>query len=197
DALDSYAGRFWFLPTERWALQVSGAHLNEAESHEEDGPRIDVRRLTASATYHRPLAQQGIWASTLAWGRNREEGLDSDALLVESNLNFGERDIFYGRAEWTEKTADDLVLEDRVGAADVVGSGEEVFRVSKLAVGYLRQFAPRSGFVAGLGGGFSVSLLPDDLKDVYGSITPVGLQFFLRVRPAPMAMHGGAGPAMH
>ena len=66
DALDSYSGRLWFLPSDRWALQVSAGRLNEAEVHEVGGPRIDVSRVTVSATYHRPLTEAGIWASTIA-----------------------------------------------------------------------------------------------------------------------------------
>ena len=50
DALDSYAGRFWLLPNDRWALQVSAGRLNEAEVHEVGGRRIDVTRVTGSVT---------------------------------------------------------------------------------------------------------------------------------------------------
>jgi hypothetical protein len=53
DALDSFSGRLWWLPGERWALQVSTGHLEEAESAEPGEERADVDRHTASATYHR------------------------------------------------------------------------------------------------------------------------------------------------
>ena len=46
-ALDSYSGRVWFLPTNRWALQLSAGHLTEAEASHDDGSRIDVNRITA------------------------------------------------------------------------------------------------------------------------------------------------------
>jgi hypothetical protein len=36
-ALDSWSGRVWFLPTSRWALQVSAGHLTEAEAGHDGG----------------------------------------------------------------------------------------------------------------------------------------------------------------
>src|SRR6185295_5512335 len=73
-ALDSVSGRVWWLPTKRWALQLSAGRLAEAEAGHDGGPRIDVDRVTASATYHRALGPGSIWASTVGWGRNQEAG---------------------------------------------------------------------------------------------------------------------------
>ena len=44
-ALDSVAGRLWFLPTPSLALQVSAGHLNEAEPSHVGGPPVDVGPL--------------------------------------------------------------------------------------------------------------------------------------------------------
>jgi len=41
-----------------------------AEAEFPPEPRNDVDRVTASATYHRPLSGGGIWATTLAVGVN-------------------------------------------------------------------------------------------------------------------------------
>jgi hypothetical protein len=49
--LDSYSGRLSFLPSSRWALQVSAGHVKDAEARL-DGTRQTVNRITASATYH-------------------------------------------------------------------------------------------------------------------------------------------------
>lgn len=178
DPLDSYSGRLWLLPNERWALQVSAGQLNEAEVHEPGGVPIDVTRMTASATYHRSLTREGHWSSTLAWGRNREGSEATQAFLVETNFNLAERDLFYGRLEVAEKTGGDLVLPEELE--------EESFNVSKLGLGYVRQFSPLAGFVPGAGAGVTVSRVPDDLESIYGSRFPTGLQLFLRLRPAPM-----------
>ena len=50
--LDSFAGRLWFAPSSRVVLQVSAGHLTEAEPSHDAGGRVDVNRVTASATYH-------------------------------------------------------------------------------------------------------------------------------------------------
>src|SRR3989442_6529247 len=71
-AMDSWSGRLWFLPTNRWALQISARHLPEAEAGHDGGPRLDVDRVTASATYHRTLRLGSIWATTIRWGRHHE-----------------------------------------------------------------------------------------------------------------------------
>ncbi len=178
DALDSYAGRFWLLPNERWALQISAGRLNEAEAHEVGGPRIDVTRVTASATYHRALAEERVWASTFAWGRNREGGSATHAFLAETNLNLAERDIVYGRVEVADKSGGDLVLPEEFE--------ERSFTVGKLGLGYIRQLDPVGGLVPGFGAGVTVSRVPDDLESFYSSTTLTGLQLFFRLRPAPM-----------
>lgn len=178
DAPDSYAGRFWLLPSDRWAVQVSAGRLNEAEVHEVDGPRIDVSRVTASATYHRPLTQTGIWATTIAWGRNREGGEATGAFLAETSLSLRDRDVIYARLEVAEKTGGDLVLPEDLE--------EESFTVGKLGLGYVRMLGPVGGLVPGLGAGVTVSRVPDDLESFYGSTTPTGVQLFVRLRPSSM-----------
>jgi hypothetical protein len=178
DALDSYAGRIWVLPNERWAFQISAGRLTEAEVHEIGDPRIDVTRVTASASYHRPLAESGGWAGTIAWGRNREGSEATQAFLAETRLNLAERDILYGRLEVVEKTGGDLVLPEELE--------ERSFTVGKIGLGYVRQLDPVAGLVPGFGAGVTVSRVPDDLSSFYGSTTPAGLQLFLRLRPAPV-----------
>ncbi|MGH9893774.1 MAG: hypothetical protein ACREA0_17680, partial [bacterium] len=112
-ALDSFSGRLTFLPTNRIALQVSAGHLHEAEAEFAPQPRSDVNRTTASATYHRPIGNGRIWATTVAYGVNsRREiipGGSFDAVthaaLVESTLIIGERHVWFARAEIVGKPA--------------------------------------------------------------------------------------------
>ena len=115
-ALDSVSGRLSFLPTDRLALQVSAAHLREAEAEFPPTPRSDLNRLTASATYHRPLSAGGVWATTLAYGLNSGDEVIPEgrvhfvtsAILLESALTLRERHTFLGRGEIVEKPAHDL-----------------------------------------------------------------------------------------
>jgi hypothetical protein len=178
-SLDSYSGRLTFLPTDNWALQASAGHLTEAEPGAHDAGRVDVDRYTASAIHSRLLGETGVWTSTMAWGRNVEEGRGSNALLAESDLGLG-RNVFFGRVEWVEKTGDDLVLPHEFE--------EERFGVSQLMGGYMRQLAPVAGWMPGIGGRVSVSLVPSELEPFYGERAPVGFAVWVNLRPAAMRM---------
>ena len=173
-ALDSYSGRVTFLPTPRVAVQFSAGHLAEAEEH--DATRVDVDRVTASAIYHVPRANGGLWATTLAWGRNQEDGEATHAVLAESTLSFADRDIVFGRAEVVQKPSHDLGLEEI----------DERFNVVKLQIGYARFLPPFSGWRAGLGGSVSLGIVPDGLSPTYGGRVTPGIAVFAVVRPAAM-----------
>jgi hypothetical protein len=183
DRLDSVAGRAWLLPTNNWALQVSAGHLNDAEQHEIDAPREDANRLTASATYHRPAGEQRFWASTLAWGRNTEEDIGTNAFLAETSLSLDQRNTVFGRAEINEKTGADLALPEELE--------EDVFTVGKLQGGYLRQLGTRASMVPGIGVSLSLSFAPDRLRPFYEDRTSVGFSVFFNLRPAEMGGQAG------
>jgi hypothetical protein len=162
-AMDSFSGRVWLLPTSRWALQVSAGRLYQ------------VDRVTASASYHRPTTN-GLWANTIAWGRNQEaNGESTNALLAETNFSPTDRDAIYGRAEWVEKDAHDLALE-----------GDEIFTVAKLQAGYTRFTSPWKKVVAGIGGSASVGIVPGGLESTYGGRFNPGFSIYLNVMPAAM-----------
>jgi hypothetical protein len=177
-AMNSFSARVWFAPTPEWALQLSAAELNEAEPGHAGAGRIDVARITASATYHRSLRTESIWATTLAWGRNEEEGQGTHALLIETNVTLDERDTYYGRFEVGGKAAHDL---------DVHGS-DEVFTVSKLQAGYTRYLRDWHGFRPGFGGALSLGFVPRSLEPLYGSRTNVGVGVYLTMRPGSHRM---------
>lgn len=177
-ALDSWSGRVWFLPTNRWALQVSAGHLTEAEAGHDGGTRVDVDRVTASATYHRIVRQGSIWASTVGWGRNQEPGNDAtNAFLAETNLTRDERDSWFGRFELSGKSGHDLAIES-----------SDIFTVAKLQGGYTRYFDAWKGLKPGVGAGVSAGLVPESLKPFYGRRVNVGLAVFVTLRPAERGM---------
>jgi hypothetical protein len=176
-ALDSWSGRAWFVPTARWALQMSAGHLTEAEAGHDGGRRIDVDRLTASATYHRKLAATGIWATTVGWGRNKApEASGTNALMAETNLTLGERDAWFGRFEWAQKSGDDLDLESH-----------DDFTVAKFEGGYTRYLNARNGLKPGAGIGLSAGVVPQSLVASYGRRLNVGVAVYLTLRPSDMA----------
>ena len=178
-ALDSVSGRVWFLPTSSLALQFSAGHLAEAEAaHPGDDARVDVARVTASATHHRTLASDSRWATTIAWGRNEEEDEATHALLVETNLLRRERDAWFGRFEVAGKAAHDLDIHGVDG----------IFTISKLQAGYTRYLQPWRGVTPGFGASLSFGFVPDDLRNAYGSGVNTGFGFFVTLKPAAHAM---------
>jgi hypothetical protein len=181
-ALDSWSGRLSFLPTNRWALQVSAGHLTEAETGHDGDPRVDVNRVTASATYHRMLRHDSIWASTVAWGRNRApDAKATDAWLAETNLTLDERHTWFGRFELAGKSGRDLAIDSR-----------EIFAVAKLQAGYTRYLRSWNRVKPGIGAGASAGFVPDSLKPFYGSRINAGFAVFVTLRPAE---HGAAKAA--
>jgi hypothetical protein len=123
-ALDSVSARVTYLPVKTVALQVSVGRLEEAEAGEGGGPRVNVSRATASAAVHKGVGTDGVWATTLAWGRNAESDRTSDAFLAETSLTLRDRDTWFGRFETTGKTGHDLHLvpeEERFTVAKLQG----------------------------------------------------------------------------
>jgi YHS domain-containing protein len=176
--LDSASGRVWFLPTPKWALQVSVGRLSEAEPSENAGPGINVTRATASATYHTTFRENSIWASTLAWGRNAEPNHASNAMLLETNLTFNDRDTWFGRFEVVSKSAHDLAVDESLDA----------FTVAKLQGGYTRYLKAWNGLQPGLGASVSAGVVPERLQAVYSRRVNVGFGVFLTLRPRAMMM---------
>jgi hypothetical protein len=177
-ALDSFSGRFSLAPSPTLVVQLSAGHLTEAEAAHGTGPRVDVDRLTASATYHRQVRPLSVWATTLAWGRNVEGGRATNSLMLESSLSLEDRHFWYGRAEVGQRAAHDLHVEET----------EEVFTVGKLQGGYTRYLAPRSGFSAGFGVEVSAAIVPEYLEPRYGNRASLGVGLFVTLRPAAHGM---------
>ena len=172
--LDSISGRLWFAPTRSLVLQVSAGRLAEAEVEHESAGRVDVARVTASATYHRPLREGTLWTTTIAWGRNEEAGQASHAFLMESALTLSERDVWFGRFEIGGKPAHDL---------DIHGS-DALFTVAKLQGGYTRYLPARAGLQPGFGAGLTLGIVPGALREVYGRRVNPGVAIFVTLRPA-------------
>jgi hypothetical protein len=175
-----------FLPTERLALQISTAHLHEAEAEFAPQPRSDINRTTASATYHRPV-RNGFWATTAAYGVNSGPeiiaGVAFDATthagLLESALTMNERHTWFGRAEVVGKPAHDLHAHEFT---------TRVFTVGKLEAGYVRYFQPLRQMVPGVGAVVSVNLVPPELAPRYSGQVAPGFGVFLTLKPARHTM---------
>jgi hypothetical protein len=176
--MDSWSGRAWFMPSPRWVFQVSAGRLNEAEPGHDGGVPIDIDRVTASVTHHRATLDDVLWASTLGWGRNAERGGDAtNALLFESSVSVRERDTWYGRVEWAEKSGHDLAVDEH-----------GIFNVAKIQGGYTRYLTPWKGLSAGLGTAVSTGIVPRTLEPTYGGRFNPGFGVYLTLRPAKQQM---------
>jgi hypothetical protein len=176
-AMDSWSGRVWFLPSSHWSLQVSAGHLNDAESPHDSGPRIDVDRVTASAAFHRATLENTMWATTLAWGRNAEQGgSTTNALMAETSVTMRDRHAIYGRAEWAKKSGHDLGVEPE----------HDIFPIAKLQGGYTRYLEPRKGWAPGVGAAMSLGIVPRALEAVYGGRVNAGVGVYVTLRPGAL-----------
>lgn len=186
-ALDSVSGRLSFAPTAGLALQVSAAHLHEAEAGVGRQPRTDVDRITASATYHRRLSDGDVWATTLAYGHNWEQALipggvfaeSTHAVLLETSATLRDRHTWFGRLDVVGKPAHDLHAHEYI---------TRVFTVGKLQAGYVRHLKPWNGLLPGVGATVSASVVPPLLAPRYGGRVVPGFGLFFTVRPSRHAM---------
>lgn len=166
--LDSWSARVSWNPSPRWAMQASYASLAEGERHHT--VPIDLNRLTASATYHRPLAV-GQWQTTLAFGRNDHDlRRDTEAYLLESALTLRKDTIVFARIESVGK--DDLFNE-------ASALHHRVFTVSKLGLGAVHELRDLWRGRIGVGVVYNRHATPD-IIDLFYSDDPESWLVFAR-----------------
>jgi hypothetical protein len=182
-ALDSYGGRVTVNPAPHWSLAASYGYL---KSPEELHPDENQHRLGASVLYTWHRRRGGDGAAALVYGANKHTAPDQPSqgfehsILLETNVQLDARNSVFGRVEWVQKSAEELV----VPAADP----EARFNVSGLVVGYVREVVQYGGASLGVGVRGSLDIVPAGLKASYGTRTPGGLAVYLRLRPAVMDM---------
>ena len=180
-SLDSYGGRLTVNPTSHWSVAASYGYL---KSPEELHPDENQHRLGASVLYTTRLGRLADWASALVYGANKHTGSAdpsqgfAHSLLLESNAQLDDRNSIFGRVEWVQKSAEELV----VPGADP----EERFDVWSLGLGFIRGIVEYGGASLALGVRGSLNIVPTGLEPTYGTRTPAGLAVYLRLRPNPI-----------
>jgi hypothetical protein len=175
---DSWSGRLSFNPSSSWALQVSHGFV---KSPEEIHPGENVYKTTASAIYSKDLGNNNGLNATVLWGMNKQkEHKGENAFLAEGAWR-KQRTSIYTRYEFTEKSAEELVLEslfeehDRFGIhALTLGANYDLFEFQKTRLA--------------AGAQWSIYGSPESLNDVYGK-SPMAFQVYLRLYPALMKMN--------
>jgi len=169
--LDSYAGRLTWNPSSSWSLQISHGYL---DSPEELHPEEHVRRTTFSVMNVAKLENGSHVATTVAWGRNDHGHEPTDAVSVESAYMM-ERMSFFARAEYVEKTGEELQLPP----------DDRKIPVKQITLGATHELWTQKSTQLAVGAAVSYSFAPRDLDSVYGR-HPLGYWIFLRLRPAEM-----------
>lgn len=174
--IDSWSTRLTVSPAHNWSMQYSLAHLTSPEAIH---PGEDVRRMTASVMYNRPMPR-GNWATTLLWGRNSDLNGHQvfNGYLAESTLHFLDRNNIWGRVENVDRTSDLLL-----GGASGSSNAPEKFlgRVQAYTAGYDREVPWLRHVSTALGGQVTFYGKPEFLNPIYGA-HPVGVLLFMRFR---------------
>jgi hypothetical protein len=165
--LDSTAVRLSWNPWRELSLQASWAHV---ESPEQLEPDDNQTRWSASAIYTRPVATDGWWSTTLAWGRRTSGHEDLDAWVLESAVRLKAWTIF-GRAERTENN--ELV--------SVGGHHGPTYDVGKLSLGVVHDFLIVDHVKFGIGGLYAFNFVPSGLEALYDG-DPKGAMAFIRLK---------------
>jgi len=184
--LDSYSGRLTVNPNAHWSLSGGYGYLKRPEQL---NPDESMHRVTTSALHGARLGTDGQWASAFIWGANKHSTQPgwSNSLLAESEAIFDRHNTMFGRAEWVQKSAEDLVVVNPV----VTGGGvvlpgfpaSQRFNVGALQLGYIRELARTHWATIGLGAAGTLNFVPASLEPYYGSRNPTGTFIFLRLRP--------------
>ena len=173
-ALDSWSTRASWAPGRNWTAQYSIGRLERPEALE---PGSQWRQ-TASLEYNRPFAW-GNWATSLVWGRVHKVaiGANLNGYLVESTLNFRERNYVFTRLELVDK--DELFPP---------ASLQPSYRIGAYTFGGVRDVVQNRAWQLGLGADVTFYSKPGVLDPVYGN-RPVSFQVFLRMRPGKLPGH--------
>ena len=170
--IDSYAGRFAVHLDSNWTIAAGYGYLKSPEALQ---PGESAHRTTASILHGRRLGRDGQVAVALVWGANRKNGTTTHSGLGEAEAVLDRRNTVYGRIEFAQKSAEELVLSTL--------PPDRRFTVAAMSAGYIRELARGSRATFGIGLLATINRVPSGLAPFYGSRTPVGGMVFLRVRP--------------
>jgi hypothetical protein len=182
--LDSYAARVFYNPNDNWSYSASAAYLASPEVLH---PEESLHRYAASIMNTRLFGARGEWSSSLIYGANAVSGAPlSNSALVETDLSFDGVDTFFGRAEFVQKSAQDLAVADE--------SESLRYDIGALTLGYSREIMRARGLTLGASILGTLNVVPDGLVAAYGTRYPKGYAIFLRLRPDRMhTEHGMPG----
>ena len=175
-ALDSWATRLWYRPSNAWIAQVSYGFLHQPEELEPG----NIKRTTGSLTWTRERVDHAF-SITGALGHNTRTYTKLSAFLLEALARKG-RTSAYTRIELLHVETEHLLFPTVVHRPH---PGELIDPLNAYTVGAVRDLPSARWFSVGLGGDVTFYNVPVRLRPFYGD-RPVAIHIFARVRP-----HGG------
>ena len=175
---DSWSGRLSYNPTSNWAFQASHGFIKQPEPLH---PGEDVNRTTLSAQYSKNHKGNSNTSVTALWGMNKTKGHDAENGLLLEASHVVNRTAFYGRYEWVQKSAEELVLEDGGWGHDAI------FPVNAITAGASYDLLKVGSTNVAIGGQLTAYKPDSRLSGLYGK-TPIAGQIYLRLYPARMKM---------
>lgn len=169
---DSYSGRISVNPNYNLAMQVSYAFIKSPEALE---PDVNVHKTTASVIHIAALRNGSSINTSLVWGMNRKNKHNSNSLLLESAYRMN-KVVFYGRYEYVQKDAHELVLDL---------PGDPVFDIQAMTLGSSYQIFSNPKFQIMAGAQGTVNFINNELQTFYGS-TPFSAQVYIQFTPSLM-----------
>jgi hypothetical protein len=175
---DSWSGRLSMNPSKNWAMQVSHGYVKSPETMH---PGEDVNKSTASAIYNSDVKANRYFSATALWGMNKFEGRKGEnAFLAEASWHINNAAL-YGRYEFTEKSAEELVLDEEVYGHHTL------YNVNALTLGFNYDFLKFSNTRLAAGANWSIYGAPEKLDALYGK-NPMSFQVYLRLYPELMKL---------
>ena len=171
--LDSWSFRGSAALSRDWTVAYSYGQLIHPEALEPG----NQQRQSASVEYNRAFSRgwlgKGSWATSLVWGRVQKtfEIFPLNSYLLESTLNFRQRNYAYTRFELVDK--DELFPQAPVHPA---------YRIGAYTLGGVRDLLHNHQCQLGLGADVTFYSKAAALNAAYGT-DPVSFHVFLRVRP--------------
>ncbi len=174
--IDSWSARLTANPGQNWSFQYSVGDLTSPEALFSNE---NIRRMTASLIYNRPLVM-AIGPLWLLWGRNQslQDGNVGNGYLLESTLRFLDKNNVWTRIENVDRTNELLTGETPLPPTFT----ERYFtRVQAYTAGYDRDIGHIPHLSTAVGAQLTWYGMPGALQTTYGS-HPIGMVAFLRLR---------------
>ena len=158
--LDAYAGRATIAAGAGWSVFGSYGYMPEMTAGHSHGAQ---HRIGAGAIRTSPA-----WSFSAVYGANDPVGSDRPrrALLFEAEHHSSGGGVLFGRAEFVQRTAEELALVGSINAVQDVGA---------VQLGYGWNVLARGRVTTRLGAHATLDVVTPQLEPFYGTGTPLSL----------------------